>query len=227
MCGRFTLRTPPAVLIRQFDLARVPDELNELAPRYNVAPTQSVLAIRQRPDLDREAVFLHWGLIPSWADSPSIGNRMINARAETVHQKPAFRHSFRRQRCLVPADGYYEWQKQADGKKQPYLFHLPGEEPFAFAGLWEHWQSREPEGPVIESCSLITTEPNALASAVHDRMPVILDPRDYDTWLDPQAEAAHLQQLLRPFADDTLTAEPVSTYVNKPTNDDSKCIEPV
>lgn len=221
------MRTHPAVLIRQFNLSLAPGELNRLTPRYNIAPTQSVLAIRQSGGLGKEAAFLHWGLIPSWADSPSIGNRMINARAETVHQKPAFRHSFRSQRCLVPADGYYEWQKQADGKKQPYLFHLPGGEPFAFAGLWEHWQSREPDGPVIESCSLITTAANALASTVHDRMPVILDPRDYDAWLDPQAEPARLQQLLVPFADDFLVAEPVSTYVNKPTNDDSKCVEPL
>lgn len=227
MCGRFTLRTPPAVLIQQFGLTLVPDELSHLGPRYNIAPTQSVLAVRPLPDSGREGVFLHWGLIPSWADSPSIGNRMINARGDTVHQKPAFRHSFRRQRCLVPADGYYEWQKQAEGKKQPYLFHLPGEEPFAFAGLWEHWQSRDPGGPVIESCALITTEPNALASTVHDRMPVILQPRDYDAWLDPQTDPARLRQLLLPFTDEVLTAEPVSTYVNKPTNDDPRCVEPL
>ena len=199
----------------------------QLAMRYNIAPTQSILAVRQRAD-GREAVLLHWGLIPSWADAPSIGNRMINARAESIHEKPAFRRSFRRQRCLVPADGYYEWKKVAGGKKQPYLFQLPDGRPFAFAGLWEHWQSRDQADAIIESCSLITTTPNALAATVHDRMPVILNEADYAAWLDPANEDVDsLRQLLLPLEDDTLTAEPVSTYVNKPTNDDARCVERV
>jgi putative SOS response-associated peptidase YedK len=226
MCGRFTLRAPPAVLIRQFGLSHAPDELGQLTARYNIAPTQSVLAVREPAGGGREALFLHWGLIPSWADDPAIGNRMINARAESVHEKPAFRRSFRRQRCLVLADGYYEWKKVAGGKKQPYLFEMAGGRPFAFAGLWEHWQSREPLGPAIESCSLITTAPNALAASVHDRMPVILQEADYTAWLDPKNEDVDsLRQLLLPLPDDALTTHPVSTYVNKPTNDDAKCVE--
>ncbi|MCE9546544.1 MAG: SOS response-associated peptidase [Planctomycetia bacterium] len=230
MCGRFTLRTPAATLIRLFELGLVPDDLAQAAPRYNIAPTQSVLAVRQaRPDSAREAVWLHWGLIPNWADDPAIGNKMINARGETVHEKPSFRRAFRRQRCLVPADGYYEWQKLAGGRnKQAWLFHRGDGGPFAIAGLWEHWQSREPDGPAIESCTLITTTANRLAGKVYDRMPVILHEADYATWLNPAVEDVNrLRQLLLPLDDQSLVAEPVSSYVNKPTNDDAKCVEPV
>ncbi|MFO0898004.1 MAG: SOS response-associated peptidase [Pirellulales bacterium] len=162
MCGRFTLRQVPHEWVKQLALPI-------FSPRYNIAPTQQVLAIRQREGI-REAVELRWGLIPSWADDPKIGNRLINARAETVATKPAFRQAYKRRRCLILADGFYEWQKQ--GKtKQPYFIHRPDDQPFAFAGLWEWWKGNVLE---IASCTIITTEANELMRPLHDRMPVIL-----------------------------------------------------
>jgi putative SOS response-associated peptidase YedK len=168
---------------------------------------------------------LRWGLIPSWAKDPAIGNRMINARAETVAEKPAFRAAFRRRRCLVVADGFYEWAR--GGKpRQPYFIRMHDDRPFAFAGLWESWQGPD-EGPV-ESCTLLTTEPNELLEPIHNRMPLILGEDDYDQWLDPALQRPDaLQPLLRPLPSDQMTAEKISTYVNSPANDDPRCIEPV
>ncbi|HEX4953865.1 MAG TPA: SOS response-associated peptidase [Thermoanaerobaculia bacterium] len=221
MCGRYTLATPGDVIAQQFELAATPS----LAPRYNVAPTQEVPAVRAAKGGGRELAMMKWGLVPRWAEDPSIGNRLINARSETAAEKPSFRSAFKRQRCLVLADGFYEWQKAAGGVKQPFHIRLAGGGPFAFAGLWEHWQK---EGQTVESCTLLTTGPNPLMAPIHDRMPVILDPTEYDLWLDPgQSDRARLEALLDPFPAERMEAWPVSRFVNSPTNDSPRCIEPV
>ena len=222
MCGRFTLTDPNVDLAVQFNLPEIPD----MQPRYNIAPTQPVAAVRATRDGSaREMVMLHWGLIPFWAKDPTIGARMINARSETAAEKPSFRAAFRRRRCLVVADGFYEWQKQ-NGAKQPFFIHLRDARPFAFAGLWEHWEG--PDDSIIESCTLLTCNPNDFLRAVHNRMPVILDPRDYDLWLNPEVQQPNLlQPLLRPYPARELEAYPVSRFVNKPANDSPKCIEPM
>lgn len=222
MCGRFTLRSRSEDIARLFDL----DEVPKLAPRYNIAPTQSVPAVRLRPGGDeRELVQLHWGLIPFWADDPKIGNRMINARAETVAKKPAYRAAFRRRRCLVVADGFYDWQK-TNGTKRPWFIHREDDRPFAFAGLWESWKESGSEN-VVESCTIIVTDANELLAPIHDRMPVILPEERYDLWLDPEIEETEpLTSLLQPCSDDELEAYPVGTTVNNPQNDSAECIEP-
>ena len=219
MCGRYTLTTPPDVLARAFCVPSVPP----LPPRYNVAPTQPVLIVRKAAN--REAVLARWGLIPSWSSDAAIGNRLINARAETVADKPSFRAAFRQRRCLVPATGLYEWQKQ--GKyKQPYHVRRKDGEPFAFAGLWERWQ--EPGGEPIDSCTILTTEANDLMRSLHDRMPVILDPRSYDRWLDHgRHDREALCSLLAPCPSEWLVAFPVSSYVSNARNEGPKCLEPV
>ena len=223
MCGRFTLRTPAGRLIDHFE-SEFPDPIEA---RYNIAPTQPVLAVRVSANGGmRMAVPLRWGLVPSWAKDPSIGYRMINARGETVSEKPAFRAAFRRRRCLIPADGYFEWKK-IGSIKQPYLIRLSGHEPFGMAGLWESWRDRE-TGRSVETCTIITTDANSLTRPVHDRMPVILAPHDYARWLDPAVQDADdLTSLLRPHQAAGLCMEPVSTYVNSPRNDDLRCTEPV
>lgn len=221
MCGRYTLLSSPKAIQEHFALDKAPD----LGPRYNIAPTQQVAAIR-RPDptSPRELVRLRWGLVPSWADDLSIGNRLINARAETVAGKPSFRSAFRSRRCLVVADGFYEWQRQGKNK-QPFYFCLRDGKPFAFAGLWERW-SRDDQ--VVESCTLITTEANERVQAVHDRMPVILPAIAYDAWLDPSAtRPLELTHLLRPYPAGELVAHAVGARVNSPYNDDPTCIERV
>ncbi len=222
MCGRFTLTDPDADLAVQFNLPEIPD----LQPRYNIAPTQPVPAVRVAPDgTAREMVMLHWGLIPFWAKDPKIGSRMINARSETAAEKPAFRAAFRRRRCLVVADGFYEWKK-ANGTKQPFYIRLRDTRPFAFAGLWERWKGHDDD--VIDSCTLLTTQPNDLLRQVHNRMPVILQPRDYDLWLDPEVQKPELlQPLLLPYPPEEMDAYPISRYVNSPDNDTPKCIEPL
>jgi putative SOS response-associated peptidase YedK len=222
MCGRFTLTDPDQKMAVQFNLPEVPD----LAPRYNIAPTQPVAAVRVASDsVVRELALLQWGLVPFWAKDPAVGERLINARVETVADKPAFRAAFRRRRCLVVADGFYEWQK-VDGRKQPYYIRLRSHQPFAFAGLWEHWEG--PDGSVIESCTLLTTEPNDLMSPIHNRMPVILQPKDYELWLDPHTQdPERLQPALLPYPSTAMIAYPVSRWVNSPDNDDPRCIEPL
>jgi len=220
MCGRFTLRTSPAVLAEIFEVLRMPD----FEPRYNIAPTQQVVAVRQNPALKhREAALLRWGLVPSWADDPSIGNRLINARADTVATKPSFRSAFKSRRCLVLADGFYEWQK-IGSRKQPYLITLRNGAPFAFAGLWESWKKAEPP---LESCTLITTDANAVLEPIHDRMPVILPEEHYDAWLNPATPAAELQELLKPYPASEMQSQPVSTLVNNPRNDSPECVRPL
>jgi putative SOS response-associated peptidase YedK len=221
MCGRFTLTAPRKALTKLFPRFDLPD----LFPNYNVAPTQAVLAVRVPHGEDEPApALLKWGLVPGWADDPAIGNRMINARAETAAEKPSFRSAFRKRRCLILADGFFEWGK-AGGKKQPYLFRLAGGEPFAFAGLWEHW---ERDGKVIDSCTILTTEPNELVKPLHDRMPAILSPSDFGLWLDPKVEkGAELHVLLRPYPAEAMTAYPVSLRVNSPKNNDAGCVAPL
>jgi len=222
MCGRFTLRASPRVIAEQFELFETP----EFAARYNIAPSQSVAAVRRTAGaiVQRELVLLQWGLIPAWADDPSIGNRLINARAETAAQKPAFRHALARRRCLIVADGFYEWQGTGRSK-QPYLIRLPDDRPFAFAGLWESWEG--PAHSYLESCTILTTEANAVVRPIHDRMPVIVAPADYGRWLDLHVQdAAQLTDLLRPFSSDTLEAIRVSPWVNSPAHEGPQCIAP-
>lgn len=222
MCGRFTLIAPGETIADQFGLPEAP----QIAPRYNIAPTQPIAAVRvSESSKQRELTYFHWGLIPRWAKEPSIGSRMINARSETAAEKPSFRAAFKYRRCLVPADGFYEWQK-LNGTKQPVRIQTKNGDPFAIAGLWEHWQG--PDGSEIESCTLLTTTPNELLAQVHNRMPVILAPDDYDLWLDPGAQhPAEIQPLLKPYPADEMTFYPVSTYVNNPRNEDPRCIEPL
>lgn len=219
MCGRFTLRTSAQEVAKTFGLVDVLD----FRLRYNVAPTQHVLTITLQ-DGKRQGQLRRWGLVPSWADDPKIGYRMINARAETVADKPAFRSAFKRSRCLVVADGFYEWKKGADAKtKQPHYIRLKEHRPFAFAGLAERWSRN---GETVESCTLITTDPNELMAEIHDRMPAILPKDDYDLWLDPEFEGKEkLLSLLRPYPADDMKAYPISTLVNSPKNDVPACIE--
>jgi putative SOS response-associated peptidase YedK len=220
MCGRFTLVAAGDVLADLFQLLEAPDWL----PRYNIAPTQPVLAVRLAGSgAGRECVRLRWGLVPSWAKEVG-GPPLINARAETVADKPAFRTALKQRRCLIPADGFYEWLKR-DGKKQPFSFRLWDNRPFAFAGLWERWTGDE--NPV-ESCTIVTTEANDLVRPVHDRMPVILPVRYHAAWLDPDVrDADRLRTLLRPFPAEEMTALPVGAHVNNARHDDPRCLEPL
>ena len=261
MCGRFTLTTPVDTLRAVFQIADAPHlgsletpEGFDVSGRYNIAPTQPVATVLNAafPDAHRRLAMLRWGLVPAWAKDPAIGNRMINARAETAADKPAFRDAFRVRRCLILADGFYEWQR-IGARKQPFYIHRLDDRPFAFAGLWERWiapsaapsPSRgihaargdargEPRGseegwgaPAVESCTILTTEPNELLRPIHDRMPVILDSADFDAWLDPSPrDVARLQPLLRPYPADELDAYPVGTYVNRPEHDGPECVRP-
>ena len=217
MCGRFTLSQSAEAIASVFQLNQVPT----LEPRYNIAPTQPVATVLQTSARERQFQLLRWGLIPAWAKDATMGSRLINARAETVAEKPSFRSAFRHRRCLVIADGFYEWRRQ-DGKKQPFYFRMQNQQPFAFAGLWEHWQ--DPKGEAINSCTILTTEANELLQQIHERMPVILNPKDYDMWLDPTMQIEQLQQLLQPYSSAVMTSYPVSTKVNKPTNDTPELI---
>lgn len=220
MCGRYTLTAPGEVLAELFDL----DEVPAVEARFNVAPTQEVAAVRVEEDGARRFARLRWGLVPFWAKDPAIGNKMINARAETVAEKPAYRDSFKKRRCLVLADGFYEWEKVAGGAKQPWYFRLASGEPFAFAGLWSVWDKGEEP---IESCTLLTTVANALVKPVHPRMPVILAPEDHALWLDPgESDRERLEGVLDAFDPVAMLAYPVSRRVNSPQADDPSVIEP-
>jgi putative SOS response-associated peptidase YedK len=222
LCGRFTLFDTAASLAEAFEVAEVPS----LSPRYNIAPSQAVAAVRIPPSGGaREVVLLRWGLIPSWAKDPSLGDRMINARAETAAGKPAFRSAIRRRRCLVPASGFYEW-KRTNGRKQPYYIRRPDGKPFAFAGLWESWEG--PGQAAVESCAILTTSANELLLPIHDRMPVIVSPADYDLWLSLGIrDPAELARLFRPCPPEEMTAFPVGTAVNNPKTDSPQLIEPL
>ncbi len=220
MCGRYTLSTPGSAVAELMELETAP----RLAPRYNIAPTQESAVVRLAGDR-RSLAQLRWGLVPYWAEDPGIGSRMINARAETAAAKPAFRSSLRRRRCLVPADGFYEWRRTAAGK-QPYLIRLAEGGAFAFAGLWDRWAPHH--GETIESFTILTTRPNELTAAVHNRMPVILPRRHHDLWLDPtEARTERLEGVLQPFPAAEMTLFPVSTVVNKPANDVPECAVPL
>jgi putative SOS response-associated peptidase YedK len=221
MCGRFALTVELDALMEAFPGFTLPQNLS---PRYNIAPTQPVPVI---PNDDEQQVKLfRWGLIPFWAKDPTIGNRMINARAETLAQKPSFKTAYQRRRCLVLTDGFYEWRKEAGRRtKTPYFIQLSSGKPFAFAGLWEVWKQ---EDSPIYSCTIITTKPNAVVAPIHNRMPVVLPPSAYDRWLDPDEHHTEtLQPLLKPYPASDMVAYEVSTVVNNPSNDVPECVEPV
>jgi putative SOS response-associated peptidase YedK len=222
MCGRFTLAADPKDLMETLPGLELPDHISR---RYNVAPTQPVAVVAN--DGQNKVAFFRWGLIPSWAKDPQIGGRMINARAETLAEKSSFRVPYRRRRCLVLADGFYEWRKEPGRKtKTPLYIQLKSGRPFAFAGLWDLWRS--PQDEVILSCTLITTTPNELVTQIHNRMPVILAPEAYDVWLDPAEQSPdRLDAWLKPYPATEMTAFPVSTLVNNPRNDAPECILPV
>lgn len=224
MCGRFTQQRPTAELAEMFD-AEPLVEASE--PRFNVAPSQGIVAIVRPPEDRRLLTTLRWGLIPSWAEDPKVGYKMINARAESVFTSPAFRTSIRKKRCLIPADSFYEWRRQAEGPKQPYLIHRPDGQPLALAGIWSTW--KEPEsGDWLRSCAIVTTTPNELMASIHDRMPVILPESAWDRWLDPELDdIAELRDLLVPFVADELEAYPVSLMVNSTRNDGADLTAPI
>ena len=218
MCGRFQLK-PDQEWMEALGVEDAP----ELTPRYNIAPTQEIVAVRRDVSGVRRAGYLHWGLVPSFADDPAVGNRMINARSETVARKPAFREPFRKRRCLVPADGFYEWRRVGRAR-DPYLLKMADGRPFAFASLWDEWRK---SGTPLESCAILTTSANDLVARIHDRMPVILDPSAYDLWLDPEAREEDLHAVLRPFPAERMIAVPVSPRVNSAAVDDPECERPV
>jgi putative SOS response-associated peptidase YedK len=222
MCGRFLQLSSRDELARLFGFETA-DDVPDLFPRYNVAPTQPVAAVRL-DDGRRAFAALKWGLIPSWAKDAKIAYSCINARAETVAEKPAFRAAFKARRCLVPASGWYEWQATGAKQKQPYHFRPRDGRPFAFAGLWERWRGQG-EAPV-ETCTIITTEANAVSRPVHDRMPVVLSPGDFAAWLDPRTAAMNLAALLRPCPDEEVVAEPVGRYVSNPRHEGPLCLAP-
>lgn len=218
MCGRFVLISDVDALQLAFNLTDIPQAL---PARFNIAPSQPVAVIAN--DAPQTLALFRWGLIPFWAKDAGIGASLINARAETAAEKPAFRAAFKRRRCLIPADGFFEWQK-TDRGKVPLFIHLRDRRPFAFAGLWEIWFS--PEGDELRTCTILTTSPNSFMEPIHNRMPVILPPEDYDAWLLPDEQpASMLLPLLRPYAADQMTAYAVSTFVNNPRNDTPECIE--
>jgi putative SOS response-associated peptidase YedK len=249
MCGRFTLRAPASVIAEQFALFEVPG----FAARFNIAPTQPAPVVRRRgkplkdggrtaarssgdaehvagrsssislSSNDWELTWLRWGLIPGWAKDAAIGARLINARAESAAAKPAFRAAMRSRRCLVIADGFYEWQR-AGRSKRPHFIRLRDDRPFAFAGLWESWQGDD--AGTVESCAILTTEANELIRSIHDRMPVILSPGDYAAWLDPAIDdPQRLAAMLVPYSSDAMQADPVSDFVNTPAHDSPRCVE--
>lgn len=222
MCGRFTLTVDPAQFQEAFPGVDIDPEP---APRYNIAPTQPVAVIPNNAK-DKLDYFV-WGLIPSWAKDPSIGSRLINARANTLAQKPSFRSAYRRRRCLIPASGFYEWKPEPGSKsKTPMYITLASGKPFAFAGLWEFWQSSD--GSQVLSCTIITTEPNELMAEIHNRMPVILPVEAYSLWLDPnERRPDELDGLLKPYPAAEMVAYPVSRQVNSPQNDTAELILPV
>lgn len=222
MCGRFVLRAPAEELS---SLLEVPIQFPlPLPPRYNIAPTQTIAAVRCSPQTgQREWVVLRWGLVPAWSRELDTGLSLINARAETVATKPFFRDAYRRRRCLIPASGFYEWKRTDKKTKQPYYFQRRDGQPFCFAGLWERWARN---GVAVESCALVTTEANAVVAPVHDRMPVMLLPEEYEQWLSASTTDA-VESLLRPLPAEEMTAHPVSPRVNSPHTDEPALVAPL
>lgn len=229
MCGRYTLRAEGQTVADLFGLLEEPDPQY----RYNIAPTQQIpVVLENSDDGNRTLETMHWELIPSWSKDPSIGSRMINARAETVSEKPSYRSAFKRRRCLIVADGFYEWKQTEDGEaggKQPYYLRLKSGDPFGFAGLWESWSGAEPEGGgELRSTTIITTEPNEVAAEVHNRMPVILPSDLYGAWLEPDNDdREELLSMLAPYPAEEMEAYAVSKRVNRPANDEPSVLEPV
>jgi len=214
MCGRYALTSPPAVLAERFHLLWTP----EVEPHYNIAPGQAIPVVRET-GRGRELALLRWGLIPSWAKEASIGMKLVNARGETLADKPAFRSAYRQRRCLIPADAFYEWKAIA-GRKQPYCIRMRDEAPFGMAGLWERWKA--PDGQLVESCTIVTVDANALIAELHERMPLILSPSDYDAWL-----RAESKQLPPAVAAQDMRYYPVSPLVSNARNDVPACLDPI
>ena len=220
MCGRFVRVSSVDRFAELLGAAGHP----QVKVSYNIAPGSQLLVARTASNGIRELTTLKWGLVPAWSDEPKTPYSTINARAETVASKPSFRSAFRHRRCLIAADGFYEWHPRPDGHKQPYFIQLHPEEPFAFAGLWEHWERGD---RVLETCSIIVTAANALMKPIHERMPVILPPESYETWMNPAiGDAALLQALLTPYPAQGMKKHPVRTFVNNPRNDGRDLIEP-
>lgn len=218
MCGRFGLFSPAEILVAKFDMKQV---IADLKPRYNVAPEQDIAVIIENDG--RNLVDMRWGLIPFWTKEPASDFSTINARAETIEIKPTYRNSFKNRRCLIPADGFYEWKGKV-GSKTPYFIRLKSREPFAFAGLYDLWES--PIAEVISSATIVTTGPNELLSPIHNRMPVILSVEEYDTWLTKEkVDPSLLKAMLNPYPSDDMESYGVSTYVNSPFNEGSRCID--
>jgi putative SOS response-associated peptidase YedK len=220
MCGRFVLISDAQTIQTAFDLSSTP---HDTVARFNIAPTQPVAVITN--ENPHELTYHRWGLIPSWSKDMKIGSTLINARSETIEEKPSFRTAFKRRRCLIPADGFFEWKKQVDDSKTPMFIHLKDNPLFAFAGLWEVWNS--PEGDEIRTCTILTTDANPFMASIHHRMPVILPRSDYEAWLSDEQSAGFLKAMLKPYDPDQMTAYEVSRLVNKPSNDTPECIEPV
>lgn len=223
MCGRYRLSRRKQIIEEHFGSEPWDDDWN---PRYNIAPTQAVPVIRQHPkEPARQISLMKWGLIPNWARDVSIAGSTINAKSETAATKPAFREPLRLRRCLIPADAFYEWKKNGSAK-QPYCFEVDGGELFAFAGLWDGW--KDESGRWVRSCSILTTTPNVVTSAIHDRMPVILHPDVYDVWLDPGMQnVATISEMFKPFDARSMRCYPVTTRVNHVANDDEECSQAV
>ncbi|MEK3933791.1 SOS response-associated peptidase [Sporosarcina sp. FSL W7-1349] len=223
MCGRFTLFAPYYEIVKRFDIESAFEE-SDYVPSYNIAPSQQVVAILNDGEKNRLG-HLKWGLVPSWAKEEKIGYKMINARAETVAEKPSYRNAFKKRRCILPADSFYEWQRK-DGDKIPMRIKLKGDGLFAIAGLWEAW--RKPDGSMLYTCTAITTKPNGLMEPIHDRMPVILRKEDEAAWLDPKNEDIHfLGNMLKPFDEEQMEAYIVSSNVNSPKNNEESLIIPI
>jgi len=222
MCGRIILTSAPHILAEKFFLDMVP----EVVPRFNIAPASDIAGVVANPrSVGRLVRMFRWGLVPPWSSGPEVGAKMINARSETVLEKPSFKEAFLGRRCLIPVDGFYEWQKREDGK-QPFLFRRKDHSVFALAGLWEQWKDKE--GRELETCTILTTAANATMRPIHQRMPVVLPESDWKAWLDlPADQAKQLMKLLRPCAPDVLLAHPVTRQVNKPAFDQPDCLEPV
>lgn len=216
MCGRFAFYAPAEAVTRIFGVEDPPD----IEPRFNIAPTQFVPVVRADSSGERRISMLRWGLVPFWAKDKSIGNRMINARAETLAEKPAYKGPFSKRRCIVPANGFYEWKKQGS-VKQPYFISHGGDQPFGMAGLWARWRDREKNDETLETFTIVTTTPNEAVAPLHNRMPAIIDPENFTAWLDPENhDTASLQNLLLPSPAEPITVWPVSRQVNNPKNDE-------
>lgn len=221
MCGRFIRTTP---IERYSALFSAPSSV-ELKASYNIAPSSQILLARNNAKGGRELVALKWGLVPSWSREPKTEYSTINARAETIDEKPTFKSAFKSRRCLIASDGFIEWQKNSDGTKQPHFISLVDSKPFAFAGIWERW---ELEGQWLESCSIIVTQANELMKPIHDRMPVILSPDYYDAWMNgKETNTSNLKSLLVPYPSDRMKAYPISTLINSPRNNHSDLMLPL